>query len=123
MLLFLAQEGGDAGSSLVSLLPLLLIGLFVYFAMIRPQRKRQQQAKEMQRSLSIGDDVITIGGLHGRVDAIGDDTVDLELTDDVVVRFRRSSVAEIVGDEPAPQDDDADDAETSESSDQQETAE
>ena len=103
MLLFLAQEGGG-GSSLLSLLPLLLIGLFVYFAMIRPQRKRQQQAKEMQRSLSVGDDVVTIGGLHGRVDAIGDETVDLELTDDVVVRFRRSSIAEIVSDEPADDD-------------------
>ena len=119
MLLILAQEGGGGGSPLVTLLPLLLIGLFVYFAMIRPQRKRQQQAQKMQRELSVGDDVVTIGGLHGRVDAIGDETVDLELTDDVVVRFRRSSIAEVVGDEPAGDDDEgsSDDA-----ADQQENA-
>lgn len=119
MLLILAQEGGGGGSSLLSLLPLLLIGLFVYFAMIRPQRKRQQQAQEMQRQLSVGDDVVTIGGLHGRVDAIGDETVDLELTDDVVVRFRRTSIAEVVGDEPVEHDDESSAEDTA---DQQESA-
>ena len=94
----LAQTGDAAGGSLVSFLPLLLIGAFVWFAMIRPQRKRQQAVQDMQKKLSVGDDVITIGGVHGRVDAIGEGVVDLELNDDVVVRFKRSAIAEIVGD-------------------------
>lgn len=116
-LLILAETGdAGAGGSLVSFLPLLLIGAFVYFAMIRPQRKRQQAVQTMQKQLSVGDDVITIGGMHGRVDAIGDDTVDLELTDDVVVRFKRSSIGEIVGgpSAEAAEDDDAEATESTE---------
>lgn len=99
--LFLAETGeASAGGGLLTFLPLLLIGAFVYFAMIRPQRKRQQAVKSMQQDLSVGDDIITIGGLHGRVDTIGETTVDLEVTDDVVLRFKRSAIAEILRDEP-----------------------
>jgi len=107
---FLLAEAADAGgaSGLVSFLPLVLIGAFVYFAMIRPQRKRQQAVQQMQKQLDVGSDVITIGGLHGRVDSIGDETVDLLLTDDVVVRFKRSAIAEVVSGELAePDDEDA----------------
>ena len=100
-MLFLAQETAESGSALISMLPLLLIGAFVYFAMIRPQRKRQQTFQKMQQSLSVGDDVITIGGIHGRVDAIGPDYVDLEVTDDVVMRFKRSAIADILKEEVA----------------------
>lgn len=105
MQLILAEAGDAAtGGGLLGFLPLLLIGAFVYFAMIRPQRKRQQAVQEMQKDLSAGDDVITIGGLHGRVDAIGETTVDLEVTDDVVLRFKRSAIAEILRDEPIASD-------------------
>lgn len=99
MFLLLAEGATDpAGSNLLTPLFLLLIGAFVYFAMIRPQRKRAADVERLQSSLSVGDDVITIGGLHGRVDAIGDKTVDLEVTadGDVIMRFRRSSIAEVV---------------------------
>lgn len=116
MHLLLAQTGGDAGGSLLSFLPLLLIGAFVYFAMIRPQRKRQQAVQQMQRQLSVGADVVTIGGMHGRVDALGEETVDLEVTDDVVVRFKRSSIGEIVGGDDPAADVDAEEAESAESS-------
>jgi preprotein translocase subunit YajC len=115
MHLLLAQTGDAAGgSSLLSFLPLLLIGAFIWFAMIRPQRKRQQAVQDMQKQLSVGADVITIGGIHGRVDAIGDATVDLELTDDVVVRFKRSAIAEIVTDVPAVEAEDTEATETTE---------
>lgn len=107
MQLILAETGdAAAGSGLFTFLPLLLIGAFVYFAMIRPQRKRQQAVQSMQKELSAGDDVVTIGGLHGRVDAIGETTVDLEVSEDVIVRFKRSAIAEIVRDEPIDLDDD-----------------
>jgi preprotein translocase subunit YajC len=98
-MLFLADAAAaDGGSALVSLAPLLLIGVFVYFAMIRPQRKRQQEFRRMQSDLSPGDDVITIGGLHGRVDSIGEGYVDLVVTDDMVLRFKRTAIAEILRD-------------------------
>lgn len=107
MQLILAETGEAAsGGGLLTFLPLLLIGAFVYFAMIRPQRKRQQAVKSMQQDLSVGDDIITIGGLHGRVDAIGETTVDIEVTDDVILRFKRSAIAEILRDESIDLDDD-----------------
>ena len=114
MIALLAEGTADAagGSSLLSFLPLLLIGAFVYFAMIRPQRKRQQAVQQMQKQLGVGSDVITIGGIHGRVDAIGENTVDLELTDDIIVRFKRSAIAEVLGDDL---DVEADESETAES--------
>lgn len=72
MLLAQAESAFD----LTSLLPLLLIGAFVWFIMIRPQRKRAAERKNMMSSLSVGDDIVTIGGIHGRVDALTDDWVD-----------------------------------------------
>lgn len=95
-MLLLAETTTSTGSSLAGFLPLILIAAFVYFAMIRPQRRRQQEVQSLQRDLSVGDDVITIGGLHGRVDTIGEQTVDLQVTDDVVLRFKRSAIAEIL---------------------------
>ena len=118
MYLFLAETGTEAGGSgsLVSFLPLLLIGAFVYFAMIRPQRKRQQAVQAMQKQLSVGSDVITIGGIHGRVDAMGEGTVDLEVFEDVIVRFKRSAIAEVVGPiDDADEVDEVDETENAES--------
>lgn len=64
----------------------------MYFVVVRPQQKRQQAQRELLSSLQRGDDVITLGGLHGRVYAMTDDTIDLEVTDDIVLRFQRSAV-------------------------------
>lgn len=73
------------------LLPVLFLAV-LYFLMIRPQQKRQREHRELLASLRRGDDVITIGGLHGRVHAVADEFVDLEVTDDLVLRFQRQAV-------------------------------
>lgn len=71
----------------------------MYFILIRPQRKRQQEVQQLQSSLGPGDDVVTIGGLHGEVLDIGDDHVDLVVDNQgTVLRFRRSAVADIIRD-------------------------
>lgn len=57
------------------LIPLVLMIVLFYFLLIRPQQKRQKQVQQMQSGLSKGDKIITIGGLHGIVDAIEDNTV------------------------------------------------
>lgn len=82
---------------------LILLGFFalMYFVLIRPQQKRQKDHAAMLQALEVGDDVVTIGGLHGSVLELTDDTVDLEVTDDVVMRFQRSSVARVIDDTPA----------------------
>ena len=94
---------------------LLPIGFLVvlYLLLIRPQQKRRKEQERMVRALSVGDDVVTIGGLHGRVVALTDSTMDLavDADEDVLVRYERSSLARIVGDDapPVPVDDDTDD--------------
>lgn len=92
-MLLLAQ---DAGGQLATFLPLILIGAFFWFVMIRPQRKRQQERKAMMDSLAVGNDIVTIGGLHGRIEELGDGWVDLLVTDDVVLRFSRTAIGEVV---------------------------
>lgn len=93
-MLVLAQEA--AGSSLTSFLPIILIGVFFYFVMLRPQRRRQRERTQMMENLTVGADVVTVGGMHGRVDALGDGWVDLLVTEDVVLRFTRASISNIV---------------------------
>ena len=95
---------------------LLPIGFLVvlYLLLIRPQQKRRKEQERMVRELSVGDDVVTIGGLHGRVVALTDTTMDLavDADEDILVRYERSSLARIVREDPdpAPQDDTDDDA-------------
>ncbi|MFP5308285.1 MAG: preprotein translocase subunit YajC [Actinomycetes bacterium] len=81
----------------------ILVAFFgiMYMVLIRPQQKRQKQHQSMLRALTVGDDVVTIGGLHGTVVALTDLHVDLEVTDDVVLRFQRSAIAKVVTDAEA----------------------
>jgi preprotein translocase subunit YajC len=83
------------------LFPLLLLVLF-WVLLIRPQQKRRKDQQQMVSSLTIGDDVVTVGGLHGRVVAVSDQHMDLEVTadSDVVLRFERTALGRIVRDEP-----------------------
>ena len=81
------------------LLPLLFL-VVLYMLLIRPQQKRQKAHQRQVAELQVGDDVVTIGGLHGRVATLDDDTMDLLVTDDVVLRFARSSLARVVREDP-----------------------
>ena len=70
----------------------LIIGVF-YFMIIRPQKKRDKQLKEMIAALKVGDDVVTIGGVLGTVCTIKDDTVTLEVgADKTKIKFERSAI-------------------------------
>ncbi len=69
-----------------------IFGLF-YFVMIRPQRKRQREQQEMTQSLQKGDDVITAGGIFGRIESLSDDTVVIKVEGGGMLRVARGSVA------------------------------
>ncbi len=88
--------GGDTTSSLVSLLPLVLMFVVLYFVMIRPQMKRQKEHKAMIEALAKGDEVITAGGLLGKVSKIGDTYIGVELADGVEVQMQRSTVVQVL---------------------------
>ncbi len=68
--------GASAYSSIIMIVAMFAI---FYFVLIRPQKKKDKEVKQMRDSLSIGDEIITIGGIHGKVAKIGEDTVVLEL--------------------------------------------
>ncbi|MFW5896964.1 MAG: preprotein translocase subunit YajC [Bacillota bacterium] len=89
----------NTGNVLLSLWPwLLLLGL-IYFMMIRPQQKREKERREMLSSLRVGDDVVTIGGLHGRITALRENIINLEIAEDLEVTFSKMAVAAKVDDE------------------------
>ena len=96
MFLDSAQQAAGGGGSLLSLLIFPLLLVIMYFFMIRPQRKQEKEAAAMRDSLSIGDEVTTIGGIIGRVINVKDDTFVLETTRDrTKIRFERTAVKRI----------------------------
>lgn len=83
------------------LFPLLLLVVF-WMLLIRPQSKRRKEQQQMVASLEVGDDVITLGGVHGRVLDVTDTFMDLAVDAEdppTVLRFERSALARIVRDE------------------------
>lgn len=73
----------------------MLVGLFaiVYFFMIRPQNKKQKEIQKFRNALEVGQDVITIGGIHGTIKRIEDnDTITLSVSTGVEIKFDRSAI-------------------------------
>ena len=87
-------EGADSGSgSLLALLPpMIMMFLIFYFVLIRPQQKKQQEARKMVDELKEGDTVVTLSGIHGTIKKLKDDTVMLQVADNVRVKINRSSI-------------------------------
>ncbi len=73
--LLVGQSGDGSGGLFGLLLPLVLIGLVFYFFIYRPQQKREEEHEEMVDSLEQGDKIVTVGGVHGTVQRIDDDSV------------------------------------------------
>lgn len=76
-----------------SLLSFAVLALAFYFLLIRPQMRRQKEQQALIKSLAVGDRVVTIGGLYGRIAALADETADIEITDGVVVTYARTAIA------------------------------
>jgi preprotein translocase subunit YajC len=91
-----AQDGAAAVGGFASLLPLILIFVIFYFLLLRPQIKRAKEHKKMVDSLTRGDEVITSGGLLGRITRVDDNFVSLELAEGVVVRVQRTAIGSMV---------------------------
>ncbi len=91
-----AQAGGGGGSGLFSLLPLVGIFVLFYFLLIRPQQKRAKQHKEMVAATKKGDEVVTNGGLLGKVTGVDDNFVSLEIARDLTVRVQRQAISQVM---------------------------
>ena len=85
---------GQLGQSIVQLLPLIAIFGLMYLVMIKPQQKRKKQEEELRKSIAIGDEIVTIGGIMGRVVSIKDDSDSLVIeTASDKVKIKKWAVA------------------------------
>jgi preprotein translocase subunit YajC len=93
-----AQTGpGPAGpGALTSLAPLVLVFVIFYFLLIRPQQKKAKEHREMLSKLKKNDEVMTGGGIYGKVMAINDNVLTLEIAPNVRVRVQRAHITELV---------------------------
>ena len=85
-----SATGGDAG--FIGFLPIILMFVLLYFLMIRPQMKRAKETKAMIEALQKGDEVITAGGIVGRITKIGDQYLTLEIAPNIEVVVQRPAV-------------------------------
>jgi preprotein translocase subunit YajC len=93
-----AQATGAGGleSNLTSFLPIILMFVVLYFLMIRPQMRRQKEQKTMMEALSKGDEVVTAGGLLGRVTKVADPYVTLEIAAGTEVVVQKEAVSTLL---------------------------
>ncbi len=91
-----AAGAGDVGSGLMSFLPLVLMFGVLYFIMIRPQMKRQKEHKAMVEALSKGDEIVTAGGMYGKVTKASEDSLTVEVAAGVEVRMQRTAVNQVL---------------------------
>ena len=85
-----APAGGDAG--FMGLLPIVLMFVLLYFLMIRPQMKRAKEQKQMVEALQKGDEVVTAGGVVGRISEMGDAYLTLEVAPNTAITVQRVAV-------------------------------
>ena len=95
ILLPVAQAAPAAPGMGTFLLPIALIAV-MYFLMIRPQMKRQKEHRAMLDKLSVGDEVITNGGIAGTVRSIGDSFISVEIADRVEIRVQKGAIANVL---------------------------
>ncbi len=88
--------GGEGGSLLGLFVPLILMFVIFYFLLIRPQQKRQREVRDMQAALQKGDAIVTIGGLHGKIHAIDEDTVVINTSEGTKLTYDRASIRDII---------------------------
>ncbi len=85
--------GGGPFSSLLSVAPLVILFVIFYFLLIRPQQKKAKEHKAMLSQIQKGDSIVTTGGLYGRVLSVSEETVTVEIADNVKVKVARDAIA------------------------------
>jgi preprotein translocase subunit YajC len=91
-----AAAGGDIQSSLMSMLPIVLMFVVLYFIMIRPQMKKQKEHRAMVEALAKGDEVVTAGGMLGRVSSLNENYIGVEIASGVEVQLQRQAVVQVL---------------------------
>lgn len=87
------MQGGDTMALLNSLWPFVLMGGIFYFMLWKPQKKEQQKRQDLLNSLKEGDEIITIGGIYGKINAISEKRVKVEVAEGVVIEMARNAIS------------------------------
>lgn len=90
------QGGGGAAGFLASMLPIVAMIAILWFLLIRPQQKEQQKHREMVKNLKKGDEVVTVGGLYGRIMALDAEKVSMKIAENVKIDVERSKIVRVV---------------------------
>ena len=90
-----AQDAAAQGG-LMSFLPLIVIFAVFYFMLIRPQMKRSKEHRQLVSQLAKGDEVVTNGGLLGRITEVSETFITLEVADNVQIKIQRQAVASVM---------------------------
>ena len=90
-----AGGAGGQGNPLVAFMPLIILFVIFYFLLIRPQQKKAKEHKEMLGNLKRGDSVISAGGLYGRITAIDQDVLTLDLGQNMEVKVNRNYISTV----------------------------
>ena len=89
-------QGAQQPSALMTFLPLVALFVIFYFLIIRPQNKKQKEHREMVAALSTGEEVVTAGGVLGKVTAVGDQFLEVQIADNVTVKVQRHTIAAVL---------------------------
>jgi len=91
-----AADAAPSGGGLTSLIPLILIFAVMYFLLIRPQQKKMKTHQAMVQALGKGDEVITNGGIMGKIVSLDDSFVSVEIAQNVTIKLQRGAVANVI---------------------------
>jgi preprotein translocase subunit YajC len=91
-----APAAAAPGNPILTFLPIIVLFGVFYFLMIRPQMKRQKELRTMLSALSKGDEVVTNGGIAGRIDEVGETFLSVEIATNVVVKVQKGSVSQVL---------------------------
>ncbi|KKB63049.1 preprotein translocase subunit YajC [Robbsia andropogonis] len=89
-------QGAGGESSLMSFLPLILMFVVLYFIMIRPQMKRQKEHRNMLAAVDKGDEVVTSGGLVGKISKVGEAYVGIQIAEDVEITVQKGAITTVL---------------------------
>ncbi len=93
--MLIAEAQGSGGGGYTSLLFIVGIFALIYFMMIRPQQRRRREVQNMQSTMGIGDEIVTVGGLYGTIRSIDEDSVLLEIAPGVTARYAKAAIGKV----------------------------
>jgi len=94
-----ATQGSGSSSLLPGMIPFILIFVLFYFLILRPQQKQSRELKEMKSNLKRGDNILTSGGIYGKVVNVNEDVLSVEIAKGINIKMTRSGVSTIVNPE------------------------